>query len=268
MTVIFRSTPVNVPFTFDSIGNHWDQPPVSRPKGYPCYHYLQTETGCGRVETSVGSFLLHEGEGLLLSPFIRHSYQKESDRWRTCFASFTGTLESSIQTIVGSRPAVRVEPEQGQKIAELITRCVSLYSAGQDNKEALSVNCYRLLLSLADAAHTYNLTDTPVYQRYVAPVIKEIEKNYAQPLTAASLSRQVFVTPQYLSRLFRKYLNCSTIEYLILFRISKAKELRVTEPRTDVQAIAHRIGFSDASHFAATFRRCTGLTPAEFRRLN
>ena len=38
MTVIFRSTPVNVPFTFDSIGNHWDQPPVSRPKGYPCYH--------------------------------------------------------------------------------------------------------------------------------------------------------------------------------------------------------------------------------------
>ena len=49
MTVIFRSTPVNVPFTFDSIGNHWDQPPVSRPKGYPCYHYLQTETGCGRV---------------------------------------------------------------------------------------------------------------------------------------------------------------------------------------------------------------------------
>ena len=108
MTVIFRSTPVNIPFTFDSIGNHWDQPPVSRPKGYPCYHYLQTETGCGRVETSVGTFLLHEGEGLLLSPFIRHSYQKESDRWRTCFASFTGTLESSIQTIVGSRPAVRV----------------------------------------------------------------------------------------------------------------------------------------------------------------
>ena len=132
----------------------------------------------------------------------------------------------------------------------------------------MSVNCYRLLLSLADAAHTYNLTDTPVYQRYVAPVIKEIEKNYAQPLTAASLSRQVFVTPQYLSRLFRKYLNCSTIEYLILFRISKAKELLVTEPRTEVQAIAHRIGFSDASHFAATFRRCTGLTPAEFRRLN
>ena len=268
MTVIFRSAPVSVPFTFDSIGNGWRQPPVIRPKGYPCYHYLQTETGCGHVETSVGDFLLHEDEGLLLAPFIRHSYQREGEIWTTCFASFTGTLESSIQAIVGSRPAVKVEAEQGRKIAGLISRCVSLYSAGQDNKEALSVNCYRLLLSLADTAHTYSLTDTPVYQRSVAPVIKEIEKNYAQPLTAASLSRQVFVTPQYLSRLFRKYLNCSTIEYLILFRISKAKELLVTEPRTEIQTIAHRTGFSDASHFIATFRRNTGLTPAEFRRLN
>lgn len=83
MTVIFRSVPVDVPFTFESVGTEWEQPHVVRPEGYPYYHYLQTEKGSGRIETSVGSFVLHEDEGLLLAPHIRHSYEKESAVWYT-----------------------------------------------------------------------------------------------------------------------------------------------------------------------------------------
>ena len=43
MTIIFRSTPVCEPLTFESIGQDWKQDPVSRPGGYPFYHYLPTE---------------------------------------------------------------------------------------------------------------------------------------------------------------------------------------------------------------------------------
>lgn len=268
MTVIFRSVPVDVPFTFESVGTEWEQPHVVRPEGYPYYHYLQTEKGCGRIETSVGSFVLHEDEGLLLAPHIRHSYAKEGAVWHTKFASFTGTLESSIPGIVGSRSAIRIDREQGRKIAEMIGECAELCAASPYKKELLSVSCYRMLLEFAGGSHAHSLTDDPVYQNYVAPVIKEIEKRYAEPLTAAGLSSLVFITPQYLSRLFRKYMNCSTVEYLISFRISKAKEMLITEPRTEIQAVAHRTGFTDASHFIATFRRSTGITPAEFRRQN
>lgn len=268
MTVIFRSVPVNVPFTFESIGTEWEQPSVIRPKGYPYYHYLQTEKGCGKIRTSVGTFVLNENEGILLAPFIQHSYERESPVWYTKFASFTGTLENSIPGIVGSRSAIRIDREQGLKISEMITQCAELCAASPDRKELLSVSCYRLLLEFAGGAHARDLTDDPVYQSYIAPVIKEIEKKYYEPLTASSLSRLVYITPQYLSRLFRKYVNCSTVEYLISFRISKAKELLITEPRVEIQAIAHRTGFTDASHFIATFKKNTGVTPAEFRRQN
>lgn len=268
MPVIFRSAPVNVPFTFESIGTEWEQPPVVRPKGYPYYHYLQTEKGCGRISTPVGTFTLHEDEGILLAPFIRHSYEKETSVWTTKFASFTGTLESSLPSIIGSHAAVRIDREHGRQLAVLIDQCASLCAANTGDKEFLSIICYRLLLKFASGSHAHGLTDDPLYQNYVAPVIKEIEKNYADPLTAAGLSSLVFITPQYLSRLFRKYMNCSTVEYLISFRISKAKELLITEPRTEIQAVAHRTGFTDASHFIATFRRSTGITPAEFRRQN
>lgn len=35
---------------FDSIGNHWLEEATCRPEGYPHYHYLQTESGCGEIE--------------------------------------------------------------------------------------------------------------------------------------------------------------------------------------------------------------------------
>ena len=35
---------------FDSIGNHWIEEETCRPEGYPHYHYLQTESGCGQIE--------------------------------------------------------------------------------------------------------------------------------------------------------------------------------------------------------------------------
>ena len=54
MRIIFRSIPVTEPFTYESIGKDWTQDHVSRPGGYPFYHYLQTEKGAGRVETPAG----------------------------------------------------------------------------------------------------------------------------------------------------------------------------------------------------------------------
>ena len=50
MPIYFRNTPVSAPFMFDSIGNHWIEGGTCRPEGYPHYHYLQTESGCGQIE--------------------------------------------------------------------------------------------------------------------------------------------------------------------------------------------------------------------------
>ena len=50
MPIYFRSTPVSAPYMFDSIGNHWLEEATCRPEGYPHYHYLQTESGCGEIE--------------------------------------------------------------------------------------------------------------------------------------------------------------------------------------------------------------------------
>ena len=47
MPIYFNNTLNHNPFQFDSIGNNWTQEAVRRTQGYPQYHYLQTEEGCG-----------------------------------------------------------------------------------------------------------------------------------------------------------------------------------------------------------------------------
>ena len=169
---------------------------------------------------------------------------------------------------MGNRQVVPVGSARGAQIAGLIDDCVAMYDALPFNSRQLSVNCYAILINIADSTAIRSPSDEPLYQNYVLPVIKEIERHYYMELTVDGLSGLVYITPQYLSRLFRRFLNCSTYEYLTSFRLSKAKELLITDVRLEVQEIARMTGFSDTSHFIAVFKKIAGVTPLEFRKLN
>lgn len=268
MPIHYRNSPVNEPFLFDSIGCHWSQDRVLRPKGFPLYHYLQTEEGCGTVRVLGKEYVLNVGEGILISPYLHHSYARDTEEWLTAFATFTGTIDSSIDKMVGNKPVIFIEKEQGAMIGALINEIMEDWELLSADTRAHSLRCYSLLMHFTSSRHALLLTDEPLYLRYVAPVIKEIETRYNTELTVHELSGRVYITPQYLSRLFRRFLGCSAYEYLTTFRINKAREFLVSNPHMEVQQIAGETGFSDASHFIAMFKKVTGVTPLEFRRLN
>lgn len=267
MPIYFRSTPVREPFIFDTIGNQWKQDRVIRPNGFPVYHYLQTEEGTGRIQIRGKAYELNEKEGVLIAPFISHSYAGVTEQWKTMFVTVTGTIESSISGLLGNQSVIFTSREQGAHIEQLIQESIRHFEAAPMDTAQLSVDCYRFLMSFVNGVAEDKKKD-PVCQRYIEPVIKEIETKYEEKLTAADLAAAVYVTPQYLSRLFQQYLGCSVYEYLILFRISKAKEFLLNVPELEIGHIAHQVGFEDASHFIHMFRKHTGVTPREFRRLH
>lgn len=268
MPIHYRNSPVKEPFVFDSIGCNWNQDRVVRPRGYPLYHYLQTERGRGIVKVQGTEYILNEGEGILIAPFLHHSYEKDAWEWLTAFATFTGTLGSSIDKLAANRPVIFIDKDQGALIGKLIRDVTENWEALSADPYTLSLRCYSLLLHFTGSSHTRALTDEPLYLCYVAPVIREMETSFASELTIQELSRKVYVTPQYLSRLFRRFLGCSAYEYLTIFRINKAREFLVSRPDMEVRQIAWATGFSDTSHFIAMFKKITGFTPLEFRKLN
>jgi len=114
MTIYFRNTPLREPFTFESVGNHWDQEEIDRADGYPLYHYLQTERGIGEIKIQRKTYVLCEGQGVLIAPGIKHSYRRKSKEWLTRFATFTGVMENGINILTGNRNIIFTEKNSRQ----------------------------------------------------------------------------------------------------------------------------------------------------------
>ena len=267
MPIYFNSAPVDFPFQFDSIGNNWDQESTMRPNGFPVYHYLQTQEGSGILTINGQHYTIGENQGVLLAPGIPHAYRSVSGKWITLFATFSGSLSPYFSALFGSSHLLFFENEKAATIRKLIDQSVLHHQETPVDSQLLSQECYQVLLQFTGGLQV-NPSKQPAWEKYIRPVLASIHTRYMEDLTADALSREVFVTPQYLSRLFSRYLGCSVYEYLTKFRLSKAKELLVSHRGRKIQDIAQDVGYTDASHFVLMFRKMTGMTPSEFRKIN
>ncbi|EFM11808.1 two component transcriptional regulator, AraC family [Paenibacillus curdlanolyticus YK9] len=93
-----------------------------------------------------------------------------------------------------------------------------------------------------------------------------IEEHFEDEISREELADYVFLNPAYLSRLFRKETGQSITDYATERRMMKAKWL--LEQRTDrISDIAVSVGYSNFSHFSKLFKKATGVTPQEYRRM-
>lgn len=268
MSIYFGNHFGKEPFQFDSVGNHWEQERVIRPDGYPRYHYLQTEAGCGTVTVRGENILLEKGHGILIAPFVPHSYRAQDDVWITAFATFTGVMEPYLKSMIGSEDWLLIGEEKGEEIEKVIKAAVEDFEQASSDTRQQSLDCYHMLLLFMEGVPQKAKAAQPVWEKYIQPVVEQIESAYMEELSAEKLAQSVYVSPQYLSRLFVRYFNCSVYEYLTACRINKAKELLIMEPDRKVQDIARDVGYTDSSHFIVMFKKITGMTPMEFRKLH
>ena len=90
--------------------------------------------------------------------------------------------------------------------------------------------------------------------------MQEIESHLSDPLNVDDLAEQLHITPQYLTRLFQRFVGSSVRSYISVLRIRRAKELLI-------DGIAALCGYRDVSYFISVFRQQTGTTPKQFRKL-
>ena len=96
-------------------------------------------------------------------------------------------------------------------------------------------------------------------------VLDYIERNYAQEIGVEDLAREAHLSPSHFSRLFKKSLDQSPHQFLMKYRVERAKDLLVREPDRPLAQVAVSTGFSDQAHFSRTFKRFTDTTPTAYR---
>lgn len=98
----------------------------------------------------------------------------------------------------------------------------------------------------------------------VSKVIEIVESSYTQPLTLHVLAEMIGTSPRSLSRKFKQSTGTSPIDYLIQFRLFKAKEMLLQTDAT-LDEIAVGIGYPDGYYLGRMFKKHTGLSPLQFK---
>jgi signal transduction histidine kinase/AraC-like DNA-binding protein len=104
--------------------------------------------------------------------------------------------------------------------------------------------------------------------RHTSALVKRaiacIQQRYNEPLSRQEIADAVGVSKDYLGRIFHQELGLSPWEYLIRYRVLRAKELLLTTSYS-VAEVATRVGFDTATYFSHIFHREVGCSPRAFR---
>ena len=92
-----------------------------------------------------------------------------------------------------------------------------------------------------------------------------IRTNIDKKITLEEISKQVFLSKNYISSIFKEYTGQSLTSYVNMVRINKSKKLLLEEDCSLAQ-IAGLCGFDDQSYFTNVFKNIVGVSPNKYRK--
>ncbi|EHQ89724.1 PocR ligand-binding domain-containing protein [Desulfosporosinus youngiae] len=102
-------------------------------------------------------------------------------------------------------------------------------------------------------------------QQAIQKAAEFIHRNYRNKLTIEDIAQEVYLSPCYVSRIFKQGLGCTLMEYLTQVRVEQAK-IMLKNPKYNVMQVAEESGFEDPGYFTRVFKKLEGVTPSRFKQ--
>lgn len=229
---------------------------------------IYTLKGQGTLSYLGRSFALPPHSLLLLDCREHHRYSCPEGGWNFLWIHFYGVtapglykalMQEDFFTFLLSRP-------EEQFLAESRLRRILSLNQRKDRYTEVFTSCLitELVTSLFPCAHPESDGNFRLPE-YLKKIRSEMEQNFNTRLTLDDFCKKYGVSRSHLSREFKKYTGSSFQEYLILLRLSYAKEL-LKYSEMSVGEIASACGISHTSHFIRLFEAREGTTPLKYRK--
>ena len=93
-----------------------------------------------------------------------------------------------------------------------------------------------------------------------------VEEHYLEKISFAKLASAAHISKTYLSKRFKEDTGVSFSEYLLSFRLNKAKEILEREKNIQCKEAALRAGYSDYAQFSKMFKKFVGVSPVDYQK--
>ena len=98
-------------------------------------------------------------------------------------------------------------------------------------------------------------------------MVKQLVKaNIHKNITLSNLGNELGITGHTLNKEFIRIFGCSINEYSTTEKMNQAK-MMLENSQKMVYQIAEEVGYKNATHFTAAFKRKFGTTPKQYRKL-
>lgn len=101
----------------------------------------------------------------------------------------------------------------------------------------------------------------------IAEIARYLQQHYAEDITLQDITDRFFLSREYISRKFKQEMNENLSEYIGRIRIEKAK-LLLANPYLKITQIAQMVGYQDEKYFSKVFKKLTGASPNEYKKLH
>lgn len=125
--------------------------------------------------------------------------------------------------------------------------------------------CVTMLFLLI--AKTSTRSESPSFpSSFVEQAVTYIRENYMNRISLTDAAALSMISPEHLSRVFKKETGMGFNEYLNQYRLKKAETLLKSGQVKRVSEVALLCGFSESNYFSHVYKKMFGVSPSHIRK--
>lgn len=197
-----------------------------------------------------------------------------------------GNLEQVFQLLEQFSNKLREAPNlHAPQVMMMYTQLVShavreLYGVAPEAAARLfSYNIYEKLAELQTMKHIqqwvyghvfvsiadyFQSMRTEQSHKVMEQMLQYIADHYSEDISQPMLAEIAGIPPSQLSQMFKDELGITFSDYLIMYRMDKAKEF-LLDTDLKIFEIAERLRYQNSQNFIRTFKKANGMTPGDYR---
>ena len=161
--------------------------------------------------------------------------------------------------------ASRIFYEIGEDIQQIAPHLSSVIHEVYDNRDASELKSV-LLVFFRDLTEHFSQRYTHKNCKLVQKMKEIISQSYMNNITVSRLAEEVYLSPNYISLIFKKETGEGISEYITKVRMEAAKELLKSQD-LKILEISEMVGFENATYFSTVFKKMIGMHPQKYREL-
>ena len=239
--------------------------------------YILSGKGQYFVEGKV--YDVQPGDLIMCSPGVKHHniVTSETEPTVECFIGFTDFAfhdmpENSI-ILKGDPYVLRPSVELKQQLSKL---CYAMLAENDTNQVGkyfmLKSHLIQIMLLLMRQIVEPEPTQEGCnfeshYKNYaVNQIINYLDEHCSERISLDRIAKNMYLSPVYISKIFKEETGESPINYLIKIRLEKAKVMLEAPGPVSIKKIATSVGYDDAYHFSKLFKKYYSVSPLNYRK--